>query len=318
MTTRRTTENTAGTTAKTTAETAVEATTEAAAAATAEARVASARQFMEGTARVLERRRLEVFLDDAPIEPVLAALRPYQNTDGGFGHALEPDVRCPGSQPSAALTALEVLAGTGATNDPMVTETADWVASIARPDGGVPQVLPSALGHPRTPWMQPNDESSFLTFAIAGGLHQLGVEHPWLDAATAWSWQELESEKEAGGYTVVFALQFLDAVPDPDRAAAAIDRLRSSIRPDGTVPIPGGIEGEHIKPLELSPRADTPSRALFTPAQIAADLDRLESEQLDDGGWDFHFLHWMPAQSTEWRGIVTLGALHILREHGRL
>lgn len=273
---------------------------------------------MEGTARVLERRQLEVFLDDAPVEPVLDALRPYRNPDGGFGHALEPDVRCPGSQPSAALTALGVLAEIGATKDPMVTATADWVASVARADGGVAQVLPSALGHPRTPWMEPNDESSFLTFAIAGRLHQLGVEHPWLDAATDWSWRELESQKEAGGYTVEFALQFLDAVPDPDRAAAAIDRLRTAIRPDGTVPVPGGIEGEHIKPLELSPRPETPSRALFTPAQIDADLERLESEQLDDGGWDFHFLHWMPAQSTEWRGIVTLGALHILREHGRL
>lgn len=207
---------------------------------------------MEGTARVLERRQLEVFLDDAPVGPVLDALRPYRNPDGGFGHALEPDVRCPGSQPSAALTALGVLAEIGATNDPMVTATADWVASVARPDGGVAQVLPSALGHPRTPWMEPNDESSFLTFAIAGRLHQLGVEHPWLDAATAWSWRELESQKEAGGYTVEFALQFLDAVPDPDRAAAAIDRLRPSIRPDGTVPVPGGIEGEHIKPLELT------------------------------------------------------------------
>ncbi|NGO15471.1 hypothetical protein G5C60_49845 [Streptomyces sp. HC44] len=273
---------------------------------------------MEGTARVLERRRLEVFLDAAPVEPVLAALRPYQNPDGGFGHALEPDVRCPGSQPSAALTALEVLAEIGATNDPMVTATADWIASVARPDGGVPQVLPSALGHPRTPWMEPNDESSFLTFALAGRLHQLGVEHPWLDAATAWSWRELESQKGVGGYTMVFGLQFLDAVPDPDRAAAAIDRLRPSIRPDGTVPVLGGIEGEHVKPLGLSPLPDTPSRALFTPARIDADLERLEGEQLDDGGWDFDFLHWMPAQSTEWRGIVTLGALHILREHGRL
>ncbi|MCX5602453.1 hypothetical protein OOK29_30265 [Streptomyces phaeochromogenes] len=283
-----------------------------------ESRIDSARQFMEGTARVLERRQLEVFLDAAPVGPVLDALRPYRNPDGGFGHALEPDVRCPGSQPSAALTALGVLAEIGATNDPMVTATADWVASVARPDGGVAQVLPSALGHPRTPWMEPNDESSFLTFAIAGRLHQLGVEHPWLDAATAWSWRELEAQKEAGGYTVEFALQFLDAVPDPDRAAAAIDRLRPSIRPDGTVPVPGGIEGEHIKPLELSPRPEAPSRALFTPAQIDADLDRLEGEQLDDGGWDFHFLHWMSAQSTEWRGIVTLGALNILREHGRL
>src|SRR5918992_2546444 len=70
----------------------------------------AARQFIESTARVLERHQLAVLLDDGPIEPVLTALKAYQNADGGFGHALEPDVRCPGSQPSAALSALDVLA----------------------------------------------------------------------------------------------------------------------------------------------------------------------------------------------------------------
>jgi hypothetical protein len=102
------------------------------------------------------------------------------------------------------------------------------------------------------------------------------------------------------------ALQVLDAVPDPARAAAAVDRFRSAIRDDGTVAVE-----------DLSPRPGAPSRALFSDEAIGADLDRLEREQLDDGGWDFHLLHFSPGQTVEWRGVVTLGAIRTLREHGR-
>lgn len=277
----------------------------------------AARQFIESTARVLERHQLAVLLDDGPVEPVLTALKAYHNADGGFGHALEPDVRCPGSQPSAALSALDVLADLDVAHDPMVTAVAGWIDTIAHPDGGMPTVLPSAEGHPHAPWMKPNPEAGFLTYALAAKLWRLGVRHPWLEKATGWCWNQIDAIEEPRGYTVEFALQFLDAVPDPARAAAAVERFRSAIRDDGTVAVEGGIENEHIKPLELSPRPGTPSRALFSGETIAADLDRLEREQLDDGGWDFHFLHFSPGQTVEWRGVVTLGAIRTLREHGR-
>lgn len=278
----------------------------------------AARQFVESTARVLERHRLAVLLDGGPVEPVLTALRAYRNADGGFGHALEPDVRCPGSQPSAALAALNVLAEVNAAHSPMVTEVADWIAAIAHPDGGVPTVLPSADGHPRAPWMEPDAEAGFLTYALAAALWRLGVRHPWLEKGTTWCWNRIDGIDKPVGYTVQFALRFLDAVPDPDRAAAAVERFRSAIRDDGTVAVEGGIENEHIKPLDLSPHPAAPSRALFDDETIAADLDRLEREQWDDGGWDFHFLHFSPGQTVEWRGVVTLDAIRALREHGRL
>jgi hypothetical protein len=277
----------------------------------------AATQFLESTARLLERRRAAVLLDDGPVDPVLTALRAYQNPDGGFGNALEPDVRCPGSQPAATLAALEVLADVGATTDPMVRQAADWVAGIANGDGGVPTVLPSAEGHPRAPWMQPNADSGFLTFALTARLWHLGVEHPWLGLGTDWCWRQVESDETPAGYAVRFALEFLDAVPEPARAAEGVERLRGALRPDGTVGVDGGVEDEQITPLVLSPRPGSPSRAVLTDAQVSDDLDRLEREQQEDGGWDFDFLHWSPGQSVEWRGLVTLGAVGTLVLHGR-
>lgn len=186
--------------------------------------IEAAKRFVYDDARLLERHRLAVLFGDAPGGRVLDALRPYRNDDGGWGHALEPDLRGPDSQVSSALSALEVLAEVGADADPivmrLVTETADWLASVALPDGRVPQVLPSAADYPAAPWMQPND-NGFLTFATAARLWELGVRHQWLDAATAWCWSQLDGEAPVGGYTVLFALNFLDSVPEPDRVAEA-------------------------------------------------------------------------------------------------
>ena len=275
-----------------------------------------AKRFIYENARLLERHRLAVLLHSASRSRVVDALRPYRNDDGGWGHALEPDLRGPDSQVSAAMSALEILAEVGARDEPVVGETADWLASVALRDGRVPHVLASAERYPRAPWLQRSD-TGFLTFATVAHLWDMDANHPWLDAATAWCWSQVEVDGATGGYAVKFALDFLDAVPEHDRAEAAVERLRPALRPDGTLPISGGVEGEHLTPLELSNRPGAPSRALFTDAQIEAGLDALEREQLDDGGWDFHFQHWSRGQEVEWRGIVTLYALRTLRAHGR-
>jgi hypothetical protein len=278
----------------------------------------AAEQFVHANARLIDRHRLAVLLHGAPAGPVLDALRAYRTPDGGFGHALEPDVRCPDSQPSAVLQALEILASLGALGDPLVGEIGDWLTTITNPDGGVPTVLPSAEGHPRAPWMVPAPESGFLTYAIAAKLWQAGSSHPWLEAATDWCWTTIEAADGVGGYTVKFALDFLDAVPDPARAAAAVERFRPSVDADGNLPVDGGTEDEKITPVAMSPHPGTPSRALFTPEQLDADLDRLAAGQHDDGGWDVDYLHWSPGQGLDWRGIATVQAIATLRTNGRL
>src|SRR5687767_8757222 len=93
----------------------------------------AAERFIHTNARLLDRHRTAVVLHDAPAEPVLDALRAYRNPDGGFGHALEPDVRGPESEPVATAHALDVLADVGALDDPMVADASSWLASIVAP-----------------------------------------------------------------------------------------------------------------------------------------------------------------------------------------
>lgn len=280
--------------------------------------VTSAEQFVFANARLLDRHRLAVLLDDAPITPVLNALRAYTNPDGGFGHALEPDVRAPESEPSATLHALTVLEEIGALDDPMVRDAATWIATIAEPDGGVPFVMPTAAAHPRAPFIRPSNGGSFLTFALAGALWRADSGEPWRRRATDWCWAKLERPDELGAYAVMFALSFLDAHADERRAMAAVERLRPKLAADGSLSVSGGTEGERLTPLTVSPRPDRRSRLLFTAEQIDADLDRLEAGQQADGGWMFEWLGWSPGQSAECRGTETLRALITLNANGRI
>ncbi|MDT3445122.1 hypothetical protein [Pseudofrankia sp. BMG5.37] len=277
----------------------------------------AAKQFVYANARLLDRRRLEHLLGEASADVVVEVLRTYQNPDGGFGHALEPDMRAPGSEPSAALLALETLLQVDVTDHPVIEAAADWIATASSPEGTLPQMSASGAGYPHAPFINPGGPT-FLTFALAGALWATTVRPAWLERATAWCWQELEQAERPHTYTVVFALRFLDAVPDHDRACAAIERLKPLLDADGCIPVPGGIEGERVTPLDLSPQPGTRSRGLFSTEQIAADLDRLETDQLDDGAWDFDWLHWSPGQALDWRGSITVSTLQRLHDHDRV
>src|ERR1700730_16725759 len=99
----------------------------------------AAAAFVAANARVLDRRRFQRLLDGAPPlgpAPVGDAVPAYRNDDGGFGHALEPDCRAPGSQPAATEMALRVLDETDAWDEALVRGACDWLAAGGADGGG--------------------------------------------------------------------------------------------------------------------------------------------------------------------------------------
>ena len=101
-----------------------------------------------------------------------------------------------------------------------------------------------------------------------------------------------ETAEQPSGYWLKFACAFLDAVPDEQRARAAIVSLTARVDISAVAPV-GGVEGEALRPLDLSPRPGSRSRRLFSEDQIEAHLDAVESEQQQDGGWMFD---WRPGR----------------------
>ena len=68
----------------------------------------AAEQFMLREARLLERRLFAWRFRGGSAGSVTEAVEAYANEDGGYGNALEPDLRGPSSQPVPLERALEI------------------------------------------------------------------------------------------------------------------------------------------------------------------------------------------------------------------
>ncbi|MFD9816740.1 hypothetical protein [Streptomyces sp. NPDC059080] len=293
--------------------------------------LARAERFVWLTARVLEQRLFAYhFLGggDTPVERALAA---YRNDDGGYGHALEPELRGPASQPLHTAHALGVLDRIGRCDSRHIEHVCRYLTRISTRDGALPALHPSARGYPVAPWLPVAGDppSSLLaTGPMVGVLHRNDAWHAWLFRATEYCWAAVDSLTDTHPYEVRAALAFLEGVPDRPRAAAAAHRLGALVRERGLVVLdparaadtpvaPGYAPGEHHFAYDYATAPGALARGWFTDAELARSLDHLASLQRDDGGWPADAYVRAPGTAAESRPVVTLRALLTLRAHGR-
>jgi hypothetical protein len=284
--------------------------------------LAAATSFLAGHGRILDRRRLALLVGDGDI----AALDAHRNPDGGYGWALEPDLRSAGSQPTAAMHAFEVLAEVAPATTPHAVELCDWLEAHTLTDGGLPFVLPIDDPAGCAPWWlgtEPPASSLQMTAQVAAAAHRVArhdpavADHPWLAGATAWCLQAIAAiDATPHAYELLFALQLLDAVADSvPEAEALLDHLGRHIPADGAMPVVGGIEGQRLYPTDFAPEPGRPLRRLFADDLVAADLDRLAGLQQPDGGWVVDFDSFSPAATLDWRGYATVRAVTVLERN---
>jgi hypothetical protein len=281
----------------------------------------AAAAFVAANARVLDRRRFQRLFEDGPTAPVRDAVAAYRNDDGGFGHALEPDCRAPGSQPAAAEMALRVLDEADAWDKDLVRGACDWLMAVAPAEGGAAFVEPTLAGWPHAPWWVPEEghpASLIATGMIAGTLHARGVSHPWLDGATEVMWNRIGALNETSGYEMFGVLRFLQHVPDRDRDREAFARFGPLLIDRNLVALDPEASGEVHGVLDFAPEPDSLARSLFDDVTVKAHLDHLAQAQRDDGGWTFNWPAWSPAAELDWRGFLTVDALRVLRANARL
>jgi hypothetical protein len=298
---------------------------------------AAADRFLLNQARLLERRLFATLFLGQPAARVTDALSGYQNDDGGFGHALEPDTRCPASLPIYVEVAFQALAaargaGSGAAgaadadavDSTMVERACDFLARTAAEagaGGAVPPAFPVIASFPRAAhWSEWTYEPGLNpTAGLVGLLYKLGVDHPWRAQGAAYCWQKLDSGELPGdAHALAETLVFLEHVPDRDRADKLAAWLAANLADIPMFHLDPDAPGYGLSPLHLAPEAGSRWRALFTDSQIDGHLNRLVKEQQPDGGWP---ISWEPpseAAVCEWRGMVTLQALRTLTSYGRL
>jgi hypothetical protein len=281
-------------------------------------------RFLLTHARLLERRLFATCFLGQPATHVIDALRGYQNDDGGFGHALEPDVRCPASLPIYVEIAFQALATAGTVDADMIGRACDFLARAAGncgTDGAVPLAFPVIEDFPRaahwTEWtFQPGLNP---TAGLVGLLYQLGVDHPWREAGAGYCWAALEAgDLPTDAHALSETLIFLDHVPDRERAQKHAEALAANLAGVAMFQLDPDADGYGLTPLSIAPLATSRWRSLFTDTQLDGHLDRLMKAQQQDGGWP---IAWEPpgeAAVCEWRGVVTLSALRTLTSYGRI
>ncbi|GGX59600.1 hypothetical protein [Streptomyces hiroshimensis] len=293
-----------------------------------------AEQFIWLTARVLEQRRFAFhFLDGGP-DAVESALTAYLGEDGGYGFALEPDLRGPVSQPLHTVYALRVLDEIGRCGDRRMERVCRYLTSVSTGDGALPALHPSLRGYPAAPWIPVVEDppSDLLaTGPVVGLLHRNEVWHAWLFRATDFCWAAVEALGNGARthpYEVEAAVAFLDGAPDRARAQAAAERLGRVVREQrlavldparvADYPVPEGYApGEHHYPHDFAPAPDSLARPWFTDAELDRSLDFLAASQQEDGGWPIRWREWAPGTRLESRPMVTLAALLTLRAYAR-
>jgi hypothetical protein len=276
--------------------------------------------FILSNARLLERMRFAFLFEGGPAQGVLSSLRAYQNADGGFGNALEPDKRCADSQPVDQEVGLGILDEIGFDAE-TVRRVCEYLQSISTSEGGVPFVLPTVASAPRSPWWNtgPNPPASLNpTASIAGYLHKAHVQHIWLDRATEFCWTGVERVKATDPHELLCVLGFLRSVPDRARAEREIQRLGELMLHSGVLAFDPHAGGYVFGPLDFAPIPSDPWHELFSVHVISDHLDALSERQQADGGWPITWQAISPACEMEYRGIRTLSALKKLQAYGRL
>jgi hypothetical protein len=281
---------------------------------------AAAERYLHLNARLIDRARFANRFHGGPAGPVLHAVRAYQNPDGGFGHAIEPDLRGPASQPQGVEVAFWALDEVGAFEEAIVLAACAWLEANATEEGGVPWVLPSVVEDERGPWWQPQGEQPPAalnpTAPIAGLLYAHNVKHPWLEAATEFCWQAIAGLDEIGAYDAMCVIRFLERVPDRERAQTEFERLAPALR--ASAALDPNEPGHTHSPLDLAPAPDSLARGLFSDEEIGRHLDHLIDTQGPDGGWAPNFMMWTPVVAHEWGGYLTRATLTTLQAYGRL
>jgi hypothetical protein len=297
-----------------------------------------ARRFIRLEARPLERALFEHLFEGAPADGAVAELARFQNEDGGFGRALEPDLRTPSSSALGTGIALRILKESGMPAEhPMVRRAVAYLQSTLDEERGTWRVVPADTNdYPHAPWWHDEDGSLARTFddflvipraELVGMVHHYGVlvAAGWLEELTERTVRDIETIElgTGGGDDLVYALALAATEALPERYRERLLARIRTVAPQVVSRDPAEWGSYCITPLKVAPRPDSVVADLLAEI-VPVQLDYLIGQQSAAGSWD-PVWSWGDAYpeaweraKREWRGELTLNTLKTLRAYGRL
>ena len=286
-----------------------------------------ARAFILTNARMIERRLFQFHFEKDRSEGVFHAVYAYRNSDGGFGHGMEPDTASPESQPLFSIMALEMLDEVGYLNKEIIlNEFMPYFESITTEKGGIPWMFRPKSTYPCEEHFKTVKEWGALstTAPLLGILEKYEIDIPWMQKAEQFVWSEFERIKDRHIFCYLCVprwLTFLKHTKSQEKANKTINDLKNWILTDGVIckdksDIGWGLYGKPHS-LNYSPSYESTLNSLFTKETIESDLKELINRQETDGRWDTWY-GISEGTKLEWAGIQTLWALKTLKNYGRI
>lgn len=276
---------------------------------------------------MIERRLFQFHFEGGEAEGVYHAVYAYRNSDGGFGHGMEPDTASPESQPLFTIMALEILDEVGfLTKERIENDFMPYFMSVTTKKGGIPWMMLPTSDYPCSDHFKTVKEWAALstTAPLLGILEKYKIDIPWMKNAEKFVWSEFNriQEKHVFCYLCVPRwLTFLKQTKNQSKALKVIENLKNWILAEGVIsddPLDDGW-GLYGKPhrLNYSPSPESLLHSIFTKSAIDFDLSELIKKQKNNGSWDT----WYGISSgtkLEWAGIQTLWSLKVLQNYKRI
>lgn len=297
-----------------------------------------AKEYIHRCGRTLDQARFAFHFADGSARDVIAALDAYQNDDGGFGHALEPDMRTVASSAIAIQQGFNILREVGAsTDEPTVHKAIAFLLNTLDQEKLRWPIVPAAVEDaPHAPWWTyAKIEENFGGFlanpraALIGFLceHQALVPTELLTKLLEaqmdhFSAQATAQEIEMHDLYCYITLATSPNLPEQHRqtlTATLTHIAQTTVSTDAA-----DFTKYQLLPLDIAPTPDALLASAVKRGAVDAQLDWLLDTQLEDGSWalpwSWDFVDkdaWAQAER-DWKGHIAVNRLRTLAAYGRI
>jgi hypothetical protein len=301
-----------------------------------QAALGRAKGFMQEKGRPVDQALFAYHFENGAAADVVKALATYQNEDGGFGRALEADLRLDDSSAIATSVAFQILRQIGAgASEPVVRRGIDYLLATYDASAQVWPIIPAAADTmPRAPWWDyAKSAEGFSGFKANPRAELVGylldyaelVDAPLLAAVLDDTLQHLDglpSAVEMHDFNCYRRLADTRSLA-PDLKQRIWDKLSQAA---GQIVDRDTAKwaGYAVRPLGLAPVPGMPVADALGDELLGLNLDYEIQHQNEDGSWS-PFWSWFGAYpeewhqaKAEWESNFVVNTLLVLRAYGRL
>ncbi len=272
--------------------------------------LAKARFYLYAHGTLWEQALFDYLFGDGPLERLHQCLLCYKNPDGGWGHGMEHDLKCPDSNPMALEFLLHVIRDTGIPIGNILDGTVVWLEQNRNRDGSF-RVPSQVFEYPLAPWLKKEIDQS-IPDSTTGNLMRLGLcsaslaetTQRWVEA----HWSPTKVLENQWLFMAYHAFDYFCNAPEtPFNRECKQATLQNIIQCVKTA-----NEKQYFTLFHYITDPAAELVQALPGGMVERFLDYLEGAQREDGGWDDeHGLKY-------WQPYNTILILKALRNFGRV